>query len=288
MDEVEKRGVAVVKLFPDLHDLNSLTRLLTHLHDSGRCERFFRWVLSDRIKTWHGVGRASLTKALELVPKGQIEPISDGFGVWLHCHGGTESEFWALTADIYPDQYIDICELSFVKAELPLDLTRFHQISDAYGSWWESRVTWDYGVDFCWGSIEPQVKLDVAGYLVSKRQSQTGETERLIMGLLPETPSRAEHPSERAACSTQSGPSCLMSCAKWLRGINGQSGRVRTLRTPGSWLLVGARILQYWMENSLRIIDVAATVTTLRGWLEESNGFGLQCFKLFIYETFYA
>ncbi|QDN79467.1 restriction endonuclease [Streptomyces sp. S1A1-7] len=188
VDEVEKRGVAVVKLFPDLHDLNSLTRLLTHLHDSGRCERFFRWVLSDRIKTWHGVGRASLTKALELVPKGQIEPISDGFGVWLHCHGGTESEFWALTADIYPDQYIDICELSFVKAELPLDLTRFHQISDAYGSWWESRVTWDYGVDFCWGSIEPQVKLDVAGYLVSKRQSQTGETERLIMGVIARNP----------------------------------------------------------------------------------------------------
>ncbi|MFF1471907.1 restriction endonuclease [Streptomyces mirabilis] len=182
VEEVDKRGVAVVKLFPDLHDLNSLTQLLTDLHDSGRCEGYFRWVLSDRMKTWHGVGRASLPKALELVSK------SDGFGVRLHCHGGTYTEFWALTADIYPDQYIEVCEVSFVMDELPLDLTRFHQITDAYGSWSESRVAWDYGVHFCWGSIEPQVKLDVAGYLVSKRQSQTGETERLIMGIVARNP----------------------------------------------------------------------------------------------------
>ncbi|MGA5038510.1 restriction endonuclease [Streptomyces capoamus] len=186
LDDVESRGVAVVKIFPTLGDVDSLSRLLSDLHDSGRCDGYFRWTLSVKPRVWHGAGRASLAHILELATKGGIEDSpGDSRGMWLHCHGGTEMEFWALTAEIFTGGYIELGELSFVLQELPLEFTRFHQITDTYGNWWESRVAWDYGSDFQWGAIEPHVKLDVTGYLVTK---DARSSERRIIGVIARNP----------------------------------------------------------------------------------------------------
>ncbi|WKX09898.1 restriction endonuclease [Streptomyces sp. NL15-2K] len=182
LDELERRGVAVVDLFPAIRSLASLRQLLIDLHENGKCDGAFRWTLSKRPKALHGIGRPSLTDLLS------SENGYEGQRATLHCYGSSGDEFWSLSVDIHDEGEVDNCDLSFVMQQLPLDTTRFQHITDTFGSWMESRVSWDHGVNFAHGRIDPAIELEIAGYITSREVTSSGEEQLRVTGVLAHNP----------------------------------------------------------------------------------------------------
>ncbi|WP_275558852.1 restriction endonuclease [Streptomyces sp. 5-6(2022)] len=196
IDQPSQHGMASIKLFPDVRSLDSVKQLISYLHDGGKCDGGFRWTLTNRRLAWHGVGHPSLLSALERENRENILATQGNPGVILHCHGIAIDEFWNLSADIYEATEADNCDLSFVMQEPPLDMTRFHQITDTFGSWWESRMSWDYGNDFTFGNIEPGIELEVTGYVVSNNPDYGSEGN--VIGVLARNPFTQQNPSPKS------------------------------------------------------------------------------------------
>lgn len=224
IDQPSQHGMASIKLFPDVRSLDSVKQLISYLHDSGKCDGGFRWTLTNRRLAWHGVGHLSLLAALERENRENILAARGNPGTTLHCHGIAVDEFWNLSADIYEATEADNCDLSFVMQEPPLDMTRFHQITDTFGSWRESRMSWDYGKDFTFGNIEPGIELEVTGYVVSNSATY-GSNEASVIGVLARNPFTHRNPFPKGFSSPWGEMSEILCHTAPYRGWADRRGR---------------------------------------------------------------
>ncbi|WP_078559273.1 restriction endonuclease [Streptomyces sp. PRh5] len=190
IEDAKERGAAIIKLFPAVGTIDSVRRLLSDLHDSGKCDAGFRWTLAADSMSWSGVGKAHLFKILDLDVQGGGPTFA---GAELVCYGqyrGADG-FWGLSVDLYERESSN-CDLSFCLAELPIDLTPYRHFVEVFGEWWEGRVSWDFGQDLKWGRVKPSVSVEVVGYVV--RESPFGGSEPWVTGIIAKNPFRDHMP----------------------------------------------------------------------------------------------